>query len=70
MAGGKLAVNPSQNGELLAHRAIVKIQGQADEGAYLSRAQRGVVKIKAKPQSPAQSLWRSIIRVLVRETDF
>jgi putative peptide zinc metalloprotease protein len=70
MAGGKLAVNPSQNGELLAHRAIVKIQGQADEGAYLSRAQRGVVKIKAKPQSPAQSLWKSIIRVLIRETDF
>lgn len=70
MAGGKIAVIPDGDGNLLAHRPIFKVQGQADNGTHLSRAQRGVVKIDAKPQSPARALWRSIIRVLIRETDF
>jgi len=34
------------------------------------RTQRGIVKIKAKAQSPATALWKSIVRVLIRETDF
>ena len=70
IAGGKVAVIPNNNGELFAHRPVFKVQGQADNSAYLSRAQRGIVKINAKPQSPARALWRSIIRVLIRETDF
>ena len=70
IAGGKIAVTPDKNGALLAHRPVFKVQGQSDEGAYLSRAQRGIVRLDAKPQSPAQALWRSIIRVLIRETDF
>ena len=67
--GGKVAVNADENGQLLAHVPVFKVQGQAHGHSYLSRAQRGIAKIKARPQSPAQALWRSIIRVLIRETD-
>lgn len=70
MAGGKVAVNLDENGKLLAHTPVFAVHGIADGDTHLSRAQRGVVKIKAKPQSPAQTLWRSIIRVFIRETDF
>ena len=70
VTGGKLAVNIDENGDLLAHVPVFKVRGQTQGQSHLSRAQRGMVKIKAKPQSPAQALWRSIIRVLIRETDF
>ena len=70
VTGGRVAVNIDENGDLLAHVPVFKVWGQTQGQSYLSRAQRGIVKIKAKPQSPAQALWRSIIRVLIRETDF
>ncbi len=70
IAGGKIAVNPDESGQLLAHVPVFKVQGHAQGQMHLSRAQRGIVKIKAKPQSPARALWRSVIRVLIRETDF
>lgn len=70
IAGGKIAVIPDDNGDQIAHRPVFKVQGQAENSSHLSRAQRGIVKIDAKPQSPARALWRSIIRVLIRETDF
>jgi len=70
IAGGKIAVNPNEDGQLLAHVPVFKMQGLADGETHLSRAQRGMVRIKAKPQSPAHALWRSVIRVLIRETDF
>jgi len=70
VSGGKVAVNTDENGQLLAHVPVFKVQGHAEEQTHLSRAQRGVVKIKAKPQSPARALWRSVMRVLIRETDF
>jgi len=70
VAGGSVAVNVDENGHLLAHTPIFKVQGRANNEAHLTRSQRGVVKIKATPQSPASALWRSVIRVLIRETDF
>ena len=70
VSGGRVAVNIDENGDPLAHVPVFKVWGQTQGQSYLSRAQRGIVKIKAKPQSPAQALWRSIIRVLIRETDF
>ena len=70
IAGGKIAVNPDEKEQLLAHRPVFKVQGKAHGSLHLSRAQRGIVKIEAKPQSPAKALWRSIVRVLIRETDF
>lgn len=70
IAGGKIAVIPNDKGDQITHRPVFKVQGQANDTAHLSRAQRGIVKIDAKPQSPARALWRSIIRVLIRETDF
>ena len=70
VSGGRVAVNIDENGDLLAYVPVFKVWGQTQGQSYLSRAQRGTVKIKAKPQSPAQALWRSIIRVLIRETDF
>jgi len=70
VTGGRIAVNPDGEGKLLAHVPVFKVKGQADGQTHLSRAQRGIVKIKATPQSPARALWRSIIRVLIRETDF
>ena len=70
IAGGKIAVNTDENGHLLAHVPVFKVQGRAQDNMSLSRAQRGIVKIKAAPQSPARALWRSVIRVLIRETDF
>lgn len=70
IAGGKIAVNPNENEQLLAHTPVFKVQGKAHGKVHLSREQRGIVKIKATPQSPARALWRSVIRVLIRETDF
>jgi len=70
IAGGKIAVNSDENEKLVAHTPVFKVQGKAHGKAHLSRAQRGIVKIKAKPHSPAKALWRSIVRVLIRETDF
>jgi len=70
IAGGPVAVNSDENGRLMAHSSVFKVQGLAATGIHLTRAQRGIVHIKASPQSPASALWRSIIRVLIRETDF
>ena len=70
IAGGALAVHEDENGFLIANNSVFKVRGSAQDSSPLARAQRGIVKIKATPQSPAQALWRSIIRVLIRETDF
>ena len=70
LAGGPLAVYEDSDGSIIADNAVFKALGRPDDFAILARAQRGIVKIDAKAQSPAQALWRSIIRVLIRETDF
>lgn len=70
IAGGALAVHEDENGFLITNNSVFKVRGSTQDSSPLARAQRGIVKIKATPQSPAQALWRSIIRVLIRETDF
>ena len=46
IAGGKIAVNPDEKEQLLAHRPVFKVQGKAHGSLHLSRAQRGIVKLK------------------------
>ena len=70
ISGGPLAVHEDKDGQLIANSPVFKVRGTPQSGLGFTRAQRGVVKIKAKPQSPATALWRSIVRVLIRETDF
>ena len=68
--GGSLAVNEDEDGQLIANRPVFKVRGVPQTQTMPARSQRGIVKIKAKAQSPAKALWRSIVRVLIRETDF
>ena len=68
--GGPLAVYEDDNGHLVPNSPVFKVRGTPLENTIPRRTQRGIVKIKAKAQSPATALWRSIIRVLIRETDF
>lgn len=70
VTGGPIAVNKDKEGQLIAVRPVFKVRGKPDRQGQLARAERGIVKIKAQPQSPAQALWRSVMRVLIREIDF
>ena len=70
IVGGPIAVNKNKDGHLIANTPVFKVRGTPHIEANLARAERGIVKIKASPQSPAQALWRSVMRVLIRETDF
>ena len=70
VTGGPLAVYEDENGYLVPNSPVFKVRGTPSINTVPRRAQRGIVKIKAKAQSPATALWRSIIRVLIRETDF
>ncbi len=68
--GGTLAVNEDENGYLVPNSPVFKVRGTPSNTTLPRRTQRGIVKIKAKAQSPATALWRSVLRVLIRETDF
>ena len=68
--GGSLAVNENEDGQLIANIPVFKVRGTPETDRIPTRTQRGIVKIEAKPQSLASALWRSIVRVLIRETDF
>jgi len=70
VTGGPLAVHEDENGYLVPNSPVFKIRGIPQENTVAQRTQSGIVKIKAKPQSPATALWRSIVRVLIREIDF
>ena len=70
VTGGPLAVYEDDNGHLVPNSPVFKVRGTPLENTIPRRTQRGIVKIKAEAQSPATALWRSIIRVLIRETDF
>ena len=70
MNGGPLAVYEDDNGLLVPDSPVFKVRGAPLNDIAPARTQRGIVKIKAKAQSPATALWRSVIRVLIRETDF
>jgi len=70
IAKGPLAVNVDKDGQLIANSPVFKVRGRIEAEAELIRPHRGIAKIEARPQSPASALWRSVIRVLIRETDF
>lgn len=68
-AGGPVAVNLNAKGQLIPHVAVFEVRGETDPGLYLNKAQRGIVTLRAKPQSLASRLWRSVMRVFIREAD-
>ena len=70
VTGGPLAVYEDESGHLVPNSPVFKVRGTPNTNTAPRRTQRGIVKIKAKAQSPATALWRSIVRVLIRETDF
>lgn len=70
VSGGPLAVHEDENGQLVPNSPVFKVRGTPQSNTIPKRTQRGILKIKAKPQSPARALWRSMVRVLIRETDF
>ena len=70
VTGGPLAVNEDKDGHLIANTPVFKVKGTPDNNTILARTQAGIVKIKAKAQSPATALWKSIVSVLIKETDF
>ncbi|WP_409432420.1 HlyD family efflux transporter periplasmic adaptor subunit [Litorimonas sp. RW-G-Af-16] len=69
IGGGALAVTENMAGELIADIPVFRVQGHV-EGFTQSRLDRGVVKLRATPTSPAKSVWKNVMKVLLRETDF
>jgi len=70
MTGGPLAVHEDEDGKLIPNSPVFKVRGTPISKIFPARTQRGIVKMDVKAQSPATTLWRSIVRVLIRETDF
>ncbi|MDA8708151.1 biotin/lipoyl-binding protein [Hellea sp.] len=70
LADGPLAVNVNEKDQLIAQTPVFKLRGTSTDGDHLTRTQRGMVTLEASPQSPASVLWRSVMRVLIRETGF
>jgi len=59
-----------EKGYLIPSSDDFKVRGNPVKNAIPRRTQRGIVKVKDKAQSPATALWRTIMRVLIHETDF
>jgi len=67
--GGPLAVRPDTNDALIPNHPVFKVKGIANEATSI-REIRGIVHIQAEAASPAQNIYHSVLRVLIRETDF
>lgn len=69
--GGDLAVEENPEGALVPVRPVFKLRGTLPEGdTKLTRLHRGVVHVAATPESPASALYRRVVGILIRETDF
>jgi len=69
VGGGPIAVSEDAQGRAVADIPVFKATGLIP-GERLLREERGVVKIAATPQSPAQAVWNRTAGILLRETDF
>jgi len=69
MGGGPIAVTEPERGEIIPDIPVLRVQGPI-EGLTALRMDRGFVLIKAKPISPAKIVWKNVMKVLLRETDF
>ena len=67
---GPIATKPAQDGSSKPASAIIRLKAVTDKTPALLRAERGIVRIKASPQSPARAIYRRVAQVLLRETDF
>jgi len=66
-------VAENTRGEAIADIPVFRVEGvieTEDTIDGLLRMERGVVKIAAAPSSPSKSVWKNIVKVLLRETDF
>lgn len=70
IAGGPIGVTENTQGQLVPDTQVFRVDASVSNTDARLRAQRGLVHIKATPESPATSLWRSVMAVLIRETDF
>ena len=71
LGGGALAVYEDKRGELIADTQLFRMEAElTPENSYNIGQHRGVAHIKVAPQSPASAVWRSVMDVLTRETDF
>ncbi len=69
-SGGRIATRENSKGEAVPEQAIFEVLADLDATPASPRTVPGVVVIKAASQSPAQAIWRRIVGVLLRETDF
>jgi len=67
---GPIATKPAGDGSARPAAAIIRLKAVPDKAPIILRAERGIVRIKAAPQSPARAIYRRIAQVLLRETDF
>jgi putative peptide zinc metalloprotease protein len=66
--GGAIAVNPGERQELVPAKAQYPVQAESNSGTGIPPAvSRGVLRLAAAPESLAESAWRGILRVLIRE---
>ena len=71
LGGGALAVYENKRGELIADTQLFRMEAElAPDNTYNIGQHRGVAHIKVASQSPASAVWRSVMGVLIRETDF
>lgn len=71
LGGGRIAVYEDAKGRFIPETQVFAAGANLESKAPLIIGQhRGVAHIKVSPESPAAALWRSVMRVLIRETDF
>jgi len=68
--GGRLAVVPNPEGILSPQNPVLKLEARLTSDTAIHHIHRGIAIIEIAPESPAMAVWRNIIRVLLRETDF
>lgn len=64
--GGPIAVTPDENGAAIATTPVLKVTEYLTETPQTQRMKRGIIIIKAKNQSPAQSFFRNVARVILK----
>ncbi len=67
--GGKIAVQADKDNKLVPVTATYRVTLDFDKTpADISKVSRGIVQINGKPESFASRAWRSVLKVMVRES--
>lgn len=72
LAGGPIAVTENDKGELVPNTQVFRAEAAVTPQTQppTPRQYRGTAHIAARAESPATALWRGVMAVLIRETDF